>query len=371
MNIGIDARLLERKITGIGRSLETFLNELPLIDKENKYFLFSYGRLNINDKFYTGIPTVKSFLPQKFFSPIWMNLILPSFLKKNKIDVFFSINTLIPIIKIKNIKFVLVLHDVVYKADKIFHPFVYRKYLQFFTYFSIRSSDLIITVSQYSKQDIMKYYKVADEKIKVVYEAAEKGFEVIDLTENDKKEILGMINFPKNIVLYVGKIENRKNIKGILNIADEIYLRDADIKFVLIGKIGYGGEKLLEDIKQRKNVIYLNNVSDELLKKIYNISTVFLFPSFYEGFGYPPLEAMQSGLPVLASNNTALKEIIGSAGILHDPNDYHSFSEDILRIIKDKEFSIALRKRGIDRAKDFNIGKTVKEMVESFSLLKQ
>ena len=176
MNIGIDARILERKITGIGRSLKTFLDELPFIDKENKYFLFSYEGIEINSNFYTNIRTIRSYLPQKLFSPIWMNLILPLYLKRNKIDVFFSINMLTPLFKLSGIRYIFVLHDVTCKVDKTFHPFIYRKYIQFFNYFSIKNSDLIVTVSEYSKKDILKYYSVKEKKIKVVYLAAEKSF---------------------------------------------------------------------------------------------------------------------------------------------------------------------------------------------------
>src|SRR4030042_3690610 len=127
MNIGIDARLLERKITGIGRVLLMILKELPRIDSKNKYFSFSYDKLYFNDNFYTNIPTIKSFLPQKFFSSVWINFILPKYLKEKKIDLFFSINQLIPLVKIKGIKYILVLHDVTHKVDKSFHPFIYRK----------------------------------------------------------------------------------------------------------------------------------------------------------------------------------------------------------------------------------------------------
>lgn len=220
MNIGIDARLLERKMTGIGRFLNTFLKELPTIDDKNKYFLFSYDNLKINNEFYNVIPTVKSFLPQKLFSPIWINLILPRFLKKNKIDIFFSVNQLLPLVRLKNTKYVLVLHDVIYKVDKTFHPYIYRKYLQFFTYFSIKNSHLLITVSQYSKQDILKYYKIDAEKVKVIYEAPEKEFKVLNLSDSEKKEIRKKFNLPERIVLYVGMIENRKNIMCILKVAD-------------------------------------------------------------------------------------------------------------------------------------------------------
>jgi glycosyltransferase involved in cell wall biosynthesis len=370
MNIGIDARLLERKMTGIGRVLMMILKELPQNDNKNKYFLFSYGRLNLIEEFYRNIPTVKSFLPQKFFSPFWINFILPYYLKKNKIDLFFSINQLIPLIKIKGVKYILVLHDVTHKVNKSFHPYSYRKYLQFFTYFSIKRSDLIITVSNYSKQDILKHYKVDADKIKVLYQAADKGFHPVNFSEEVKAEEKKMFGSPQHLVLYIGMIENRKNILGILKIADEIYTRNKSIKFLLIGKIGYGGNNLLKEILKRENVIYLRSVDDNLLKKIYNISSVFLFPSYYEGFGFPPLEAMQSGLPVLASDNTSLKEIVDSGGILHDPDDYHSFSEDILKLINDKGFYTEIRDRGIERAKKFNINITVEEIINIFNSFK-
>jgi glycosyltransferase involved in cell wall biosynthesis len=138
----------------------------------------------------------------------------------------------------------------------------------------------------------------------------------------------------------------------------------------MIGKIGHGGNKLLQEINKRKNITYLRNVDDQLLIKLYNIATIFLFPSLYEGFGFPPLEAMQSGLPVLASDSTSLVEIIDSGGILHKPNDHSSFVQDIFRLIENKDFYNEVRKRGIQRARAFNLEKTALNLVDSFSLLK-
>lgn len=370
MNIGIDARLLERRMTGIGRFLKTFINELPDVDKENKYFLFSYGSIKVENNHCVNISTIKSFLPQKLFSPIWINFVLPYYLQKNKIDLFLSVNQLVPIVKLKHTKYILLLHDVIYKVDKTFHPFIYRKYLQIFTYFSVKRSDLIVTVSNFSKQDILKYYKISDSKIKVVYEAADSGFKVLNLSIDTKNKLKDQLNLPEHFVLYVGMIENRKNIKGILKIADEVFKRNRDIKFVLVGKIGYGGKTLLPAILQRENVVYLRSIDDQMLKNIYNIASVFLFPSFYEGFGFPPLEAMQSGLPVLTSNNTSLKEIIGTGGLMHEANDYLSFAEDIIKLIEDKEFYLKIRELGLERAKYFNIHSTVSEFVKIFNSLK-
>lgn len=367
MNIGIDARILERKMTGIGRVLTLFLRELPKVDKKNKYFLFTYEGFNIDDSFYKNVPTIKSFLPQKLFAPIWSNIILPRYLKKNKIDLFFSANQQIPLIKIKDVKYIFVLHDVIYKADKKFHPFIYRKYLEFFTYFSIKSSDLIVTDSKYSKQDILKYYNVNERKIKVIYSAADKKFFPMNISMEEKSELKKMFGSPEHIVLYLGMIENRKNITCILNIADAISKVNKQVKFLLIGKIGYGGDNILKNILKSENVIHLNNVDDDLLTKIFNISSVFLFPSFYEGFGFPPLEAMQSGLPVLASNNTSLLEIVGTGGILHDAEDCESFTNDIIKLLSDKEFYKKMKERGIEQAKLFKIENTAKEFMDAFN----
>jgi glycosyltransferase involved in cell wall biosynthesis len=370
MNIGIDARILERKMTGIGRFLNSLLKELPVVDKENKYFLFTYENLGIKEDFYTNISTGKSFIPTKLFAPIWINLVIPKILKLNKINLFFSINQLTPLRKLRKIKYILVLHDVIYKVNKIYHPFIYRKYLQFFTFFSIRKSDLIVTVSNYSKQDILKHYRIDSEKIKVVYPAAEKDFYSLDLSNSEKKEILNTYGNPDHIILYVGVIENRKNITGIIKIADEVFKKNNRIKFLLIGRVGYGGEKILKEARKRENISHIEYINDEQLKEIYNSSTVFLFPSFYEGFGFPPLEAMQSGLPVLASNTTSLKEVINSGGILHNPNDYKSFADDIFKLIENNELFHQQRKKGLERAKEFSINRTAHELVNVFNSLK-
>ncbi len=370
MNIGIDARILERKMTGIGRFLNSLLKELPNVDKENKYFLFSYDNLRIKEDFYTNISTGKSSLHQKLFAPIWINFIIPKVLKQNKIDLFFSVNQLTPLWKLSNTKYILVLHDVIYKVDKTYHPFIYRKYLQCFTYFSIKKCDLIITVSNYSKQDILKHYSVSEQKIKVVYPAAENDFYHLNLSDREKAKVLNAYGAPDHIILYIGVIENRKNIIGIIKIADEVYTRNKKIKFLLIGRIGYGGEKILKEVLKRKNLIHIEYVDDDQLKKLYNVSTIFLFPSFYEGFGFPPLEAMQSGLPVLASNTTSLKEVIKSGGILHDPNDYKSFTDDIFKLIEDKEFYTLQKNKGIEQAREFNIEKTARELVNVYNSLK-
>lgn len=367
MNIGIDARLLERKITGIGRFLIILLGNFPLYDKKNTYYLFTYDKVEFRSDFYKNIPTIKSFIPQKIFSPIWCNFILPVFLKKHKIDILFSVNQVVPLIKIKNCKYISVVHDVIYKADPSFLPFIYRKYLQTFAYFSVKVSDMIITVSEYSKSDILKHYKINPEKIKVVLQSANKLFQPKLLTEEEKQAFKKKYGLKKEVVLYVGMIENRKNVQTILKVADLFVDKRKELIFVLIGKIGYGGAKIKKEISKRDNVIHLMNIDDETLNNFYNTSDVFLFPSLYEGFGYPPLEAMQCGLPVIASDNTSLKEIISDGGILCNPNDFMKIFNEINKLLDDENFRERMKRAGIERAKNFTLEKSVVQIVELFN----
>jgi glycosyltransferase involved in cell wall biosynthesis len=371
MNIGIDARLLERKITGIGRFLINLLENFPLYDKENKYFLFTYSTIKFNPEFYTNIPTIRGFLPQKIFSPIWCNFILPYYLKKHKIDLLFSANQVVPLIKVKNCKYISVVHDVIYKADPNFLPFIYRNYLKLFAHFSVKVSDLIITVSEYSKSDILKNYNIDPNKIKVVLQFPNPFFQPYQVGEDEKLELKKQFGISEKIVLYVGMIENRKNIQTILKAADRIKEISPNVSFVLVGKIGYGGEKIIPEIKKRDNLIHLTNIDDYTLKKLYNVSDVFLFPSFYEGFGYPPLEAMQSGLPVISSNNTSLKELIAEGGILCDPEDVNSIVRETVKLLTDKIHWENIKEAGIGRSKKFSLEKSVREIIDIFNSVKK
>jgi|GEM_PF-383325 len=371
MNIGIDARLLERRITGIGRSLMIMLDEIPKYDSGNKYFLFSYGSIPHDCKFYTNVTTVRCLLPQKIFSPIWSIFVLPLYLKKYNIDILLSINQIVPLIKIKGCKYISVVNDVIYKKDRKYLPFIYRTYLQFLSHFSIKISDVIITISEYSKNDIIKHYNLNTDKVKVVYPSANTEFKPLGLIEEEKNKIKSSLHLSPFVVLYVGVIENRKNILGILKVADEIYERNKDVDFLLVGKLGHGSNRILSAIQKRKNVFLHSNIDDLMLKKLYNISNVFLFPSLYEGFGYPPLEAMQCGLPVITSNNTSLREIVGDGGILHDPHDYKSMADDILRLIADKELYARMRVQGIARSKKYTVERYVSGILDVFNSLNE
>lgn len=369
MRIGIDARLLERKMTGIGRYLLNILRCIPKYDNQNDYFLFSYGKLTQYEKEKIKSISTINFAPQgifqKIISPFWLNFVLSKYLEKYKIDLFFSPNHFLPLRKIKA-KTIIVIHDIFHKVNKNFHPLYYRKYVDFFLPKAIKNSDLIITISECSKRDIIKFYNVPEEKIKVIYPAADEIFQSKNLIEEEKEKFRKRYNLPEKFILYTGVLEERKNSDGIIKIAD--LLKDkTSVPILLFGKIGHRGGKYLKEIKKRKNIKYKGFIDSKDLSYIYNLAETFLFPSYYEGFGFGPLEAMQSGLPVVVSNASSLPEVIGSGGIMHNPEDYGGFAESIIKLLDDKDFYDKMREKGIERVKKFSWGKTTKEIINLFN----
>ncbi|MGA7836787.1 MAG: glycosyltransferase family 1 protein [Ignavibacteriaceae bacterium] len=369
MKIAIDARVLEKGITGIGRYLSDILEGLGAIDDENEYILFSYQKIDSDNKKFKYIATGKAFLPEKIFSVFWLNFILPKYLKQNEIDLLFTPNQLLPLKNIRA-KTVITVHDVAHKKNGIYHSFIYRMYMELFLSRSLNISDKIITVSNSARKDICDAYKVNPEKIKVIYEHADKKFAQVSVSNKDRHSLERKYNLSKKFILYVGVIENRKNITGILKTADIIQQKYKEISFVLIGRKGYGSGKIILEINKRRNFInYLSTVDDDDLVKIYNMAYAFFFPSYYEGFGLPPLEAMQAGVPVLASNSSSLPEVIGKGGIMKDPDDAAGFAGEIMKLIYDGNYHKMWKAEALKQAKRFGTMDSTGDLLEIFSEL--
>ena len=331
MRIGIDARVLERRMTGIGRYLSGILTGIKKYDSENEYYLFTYNKLSNVDEFFNVISTTNKTDVNKFYSPFWLRFVLPQKLIENNIELFFSPNNFLPSLDSK-IKSIATIHDTVHKVNKDFHPLSYRVYKDWILPKTIKRSNSIITVSENSKQDIIKYYKVEPDKVTAIHQYIDDKFNDSINNESRLSEVKTKYKLFNSPILYMGAIENRKNIYGILKIAD--ILKDKiKNEVVLVGKKGYGFENIIDEILKRDNVRYIEYVEEFDIEYVYKCASLFLFPSFYEGFGLPPLEAMKSGIPALASNNSSLVEVIGDGGLLYQPNDHAGFANGIVRLL--------------------------------------
>jgi len=373
MKIGIDASILARnKMTGINRYLQNLLKYIPEIDKKNEYYLFSFGESELSEYTIKGFNVIyvgkNNIIPSKYYFPIWLNFALPIALKKYKIDLFFQPNHFLPyLFNDKKIKNIITIHDLIPKINPKYRDFFYTNYLNIFLPSSIKKSQAIIADSKNSKRDIIKFYNVPAENVYIIYAAADDKFKQRILSAEQKKKLISRYNLPKNFILHVGAIENRKNILGVLKIGDLIKNIDKNIKIVLVGKPGYGASEIFKEIKERKNIYYMGHIDDEDLPYIYNLAKLFLFPSFYEGFGLPPLEAMSSGLPTLTSNTSSISEVVGQGGLIHDPRDYESFTMDIKRLLEDDEFYQEMKGRALKQAEKFNWEISARKLVNIFN----
>ncbi len=370
MKIGIDARVLERPTTGVGRYLSNILENILKLDSENEYILFSCRPLtrtfvakNIKNIFSNNYP--KNKLMQKFLSPFWLNIILPRYLAKEKIDVFFSPNNLLPICQ-TGTKNVVTIHDLFQFVDKKFHSSIYRWYSSFIVRCSIKRANHIFTVSESSKRDIIKFLKVPAEKITVTYPGCDQHFSQRELSAVEVEKLQNKYSLPPKFILYVGMIEGRKNIKGILEIGKILQEKESRLPIVLVGRLGFGGKKYLKQFKKSKNIYYCGSVTDEELPYFYNLASVFLFPSFYEGFGLPVLEAMQSGVPVLTSSTSSLPEVVGESVVLLESSNTQGFAEALVEILAHEEKCRIMIARGLAQAKKFSYETVVKLMLEVF-----
>jgi len=370
MKIAIDARVLDKGITGTGRCLENLLREIPKIDKDNKYYVFSGKNLDIDQDFYFLNISTAPFLPYKFYSPFWLNKTLPHLLTKYNIDVLFSPNILLPFIKPRKIKYITVIHDVFPFTYKQYYPKSYRYYLSLFLPKSLKKADRIITSSEFSKKEIVKTFNFPENKIEVVFTCVPYKFEQNKNKENYLPDSFINLNLSSKYLLYVGAIEKRKNILGLIKIIDRLKQNGSKLTLVIVGKPNHGFNEISSELKKREDYIKcISNVDDEFLNLLYMNAFAFIFPSFYEGFGIPPLEAMKLGIPVISSNTSSLQEVVGEGGLLHNPEDFLGFVDDIQRLEGDYHFYNSMKEKATIQAKKFNLRKETQKLVDIFNSL--
>jgi len=272
-------------------------------------------------------------------------------------DIFHATNHLLA--HFRQARTVFTLHDLIFLHYPEYHLPYNRWYLTFAMPRFLRAADCIITPSDCSKQDAIKFYGVPESKIKVIYEAPAPYFRhTIDSVR--LAQVRQKYNLPEKFILHVGTIEPRKNLSRLLDAFQAVRVEQPDLKLVLIGKKGWLYDSFFQHLQTlglQECVIFPGYVDEADLPACYRLAHLFVYPSLYEGFGLPPLEAMACGTPVVSSNSASLPEVVGQAGLLVEPTDTAALAQAIGRVLADSNLQRDLRQRALYQARKFSWAK--------------
>jgi len=345
MKIGIDARMFGPKQGGLGRYIEQLVINLEKIDRTNEYIVF-LRKNNWND-YNPAAPNFKKVLADVPWYGWAEQIKMPKIIRCEKIDLMHFPHWNVPLFfnspYIVTIHDLLLLHYPTRKASTLgpllywFKNLAYKLVLEH----AVKRAKIIIAPSEFTKKDIISTLCSPAEKIKVTYLAPYQN-------KTDAKDTGGAASIPEPYVLYVGVAYPHKNLDRLLQ-AWQIFTEKNGNKYYLVlsGKNNYFYKKLMASAKS-DNVIFTDFLSDADLSAAYNHASLFVFPSLYEGFGMPPLEAMAHGVPVVSSNSTCLKEILGDAACYFDPLQPLQIAEAMQRGLQDQE----IRKNLLENAKN-------------------
>ncbi|MFP4346152.1 MAG: glycosyltransferase family 4 protein [Anaerolineales bacterium] len=265
---------------------------------------------------------------------------------------------------------VLTVHDLIFRHLPEHHKRLNRWYLNVTMPLYCRRADHIIAVSEATRRDLMAAYNLPREKISVIHEAADPRF--VPQPEKGVAAVRAHYGLPEEFLLYVGTIEPRKNLLRLLHIWEGLYAAGEAPPLVIVGKRGWLSDDFfaaLETSPASEAVILTGYVLDMDLPAIYAAATAFVFPSLYEGFGLPPLEAMACGTPVACGDGSSLPEVVGDAALLFDPTDEEALEEVLCRLLSDAELREDLRERGLRRAAQFSWERTARETLAVYERL--
>lgn len=280
----------------------------------------------------------------------------------DKLDLFHAQFIVPPFLKCKTVT---TIPDIAYEHSPEFFPFHQRAWLKVLVRESAHRADHIITVSERSKRDLIELYGISEDKITVTYEGA--GNEFVPLERNQAKEtVKRRYGISDEYVLYLGRLQGRKNLMRLVQAYATIRKSGFPQKLVLAGKadsLFHPTISLIRELKLESDVLLPGYVEAQDLPSLYNAAEVFVYPSLYEGFGLPVVEAMACGTPVITSRGSSLEEIAGEGALLVDALDERSLSEALMQLLTNPELRTQLSRAGVKRSSDFSFKRAAQQTV--------
>ena len=365
MEVAIYSDALNGELAGLGHYTYNLINSLIEIDGTNKYHLINYKKTGL----FSDIDEIIIRDPFQRISKafVWHLYSAIKLRQIENIDLVHNPSHASVFIRFKQ-KYICTVHDLTPLLFPEHHvlgrPLIFR--MMFLT--TLKNADGIIADSESTRKDILKYINIPQGKITVIY----PGVDYERYKPLSKKEVQ-VINekyaFEFPYILYIGTLEPRKNIPFLIEAFHAIKKTGIKHKLVIVGRKGWKYKEIFEIVERlglQKDIIFTGYVPAEDLPKFYNAADLFVYPSLYEGFGLPPLEAMACGTPVITSNTSSLPEVVGDAGIMVGPYDVSKLADAMLKVLKDEGLRQDMIGRGLERAKLFSWEKTARETLRVY-----
>jgi glycosyltransferase involved in cell wall biosynthesis len=365
MKIAIDVHSLGTQSGGNETYFRQLVRGLLQDQSDNRYNLL-YCRPSV----LTDLPCDARFSFNKIpVNPIArIGISLPRLLQETKPDVFHCQYVKPPFVKART---VVTIHDLAHEHyPEFFHPLEAFRMKELVRWTAGRA-DHILTVSEFSAADIARRFGVPREKITVAYQSAAPDFRPRDRTQC-REYVAKTFGIDSRFILYVGRIQVRKNLPRLVEAYALLRKQGLDAKLVMVGKKDWQSEQLLEKIKElglEACVIFPGFVPFDDLPLFYNAAEVFVFPSFFEGFGLPVVESMASGVPTITSFGSSLEEVAGDGALLIDPRDTGSIAEALGKLLGNPGLRSELAARGLKRSAEFKAGNLAKKALEVYRSL--
>ena len=368
MRIAVNTRLLlPGKLDGIGWFTAETLQRIVTAHPEHEFYFF-FDR-KYDSRFVYG-PNVHPVVlcPQARHPVLWylfFQVAVRRALKKYKIDLFVSPDGYIPLdTKVPTLS---VIHDINFEHSNDYLRPSHQRYMTYFFPQFARYSTRIATVSEFSKQDIANTYHIEPEKIDVVYDGAHKGYRPLD--EDAREQVLQKCTGGRRYFIFVSTILKRKNLATLLTAFDRFKETDkGDMMLLVVGQKVWWQDELkaaYDQMSHKEDVLFWGRAEADMLANLMGAATALVYPSFFEGFGIPIVEAFQSDVPVITSNTTSMPEVAGDAALLIDPRNVEALTEALCRVATDTDLRAELVKRGRIRRELFSWDITAEKLWES------
>ncbi len=365
MRIAIDARKL--RDYGIGTYVRNLLRQLARQDSANEYLVLC--READWDAIDDLGPRFRGIVENAAAYSLREQVALPIDLRRESADLFHAPHYVLP--PLTPCRSVVTIHDCIHIRFPQYLPKLGYAYAWGQMWSATHRAARVITVSEASKRDIIRYFRVPDSRVEVIYNAIDDRFWQQPDAE-DIARVRERYRLDNPFVLYAGNIKPHKNLERLIEAFHLLRQTPAmkDVQLLIIGDeiSKYASlRRAVHRHKLHKHVRFFGFVSDQTLAALYRLAAVFVFPSLYEGFGLPPLEAMASGTPVITSNVSSLPEVVGDAALLIDPYEPDAIAAAIARVLDDKALAAGLSRRGLSRAREFSWERSIARVREIYA----